>query len=171
MRHLNPGNSGGVLIDLQGRLIGIPTLAATDPQLGTVAQGSGFAIPSNRVQFIASQIIQNGKVLHGRLPHLGISRLQVLTARLAMREGLSMESGLLVGDVLPDGPAAQAGLLAGEVLVRISGTTLVDAESFAHALAGVKPGQPVQVVIANDSGRRTVRITPGELSVSEPGIL
>jgi S1-C subfamily serine protease len=61
---INPGNSGGALVDLQGHVIGIPTLTAIDPQFRTPANGVGFAIPSNRVQFIAPQIIETGKVTH-----------------------------------------------------------------------------------------------------------
>jgi S1-C subfamily serine protease len=57
---INPGNSGGALVDLQGNLIGIPTLTAIDPEFNTPANGVGFAIPSNRVKSIVSQIIQAG---------------------------------------------------------------------------------------------------------------
>ncbi len=59
---INPGNSGGALVDLAGNVVGIPTLAATDPQLGGAATGIGFAIPSNIVTDIANQLIANGKV-------------------------------------------------------------------------------------------------------------
>ena len=67
---INPGNSGGALVDIQGRVIGIPTLAASDPQLGGAAAGIGFAIPSNTVKDIAGQIVKHGKVveLEPRLP-------------------------------------------------------------------------------------------------------
>ena len=57
---INPGNSGGALVDLQGNLVGIPTLTAIDPEFNTPANGVGFAIPSNRVKSIFSQIIQTG---------------------------------------------------------------------------------------------------------------
>ena len=60
---INPGNSGGALVDLQGQVIGIPTLAATDPQLGGgAAAGIGFAIPSNTVRDLAAQLIGQGRV-------------------------------------------------------------------------------------------------------------
>ena len=71
---INPGDSGGALVDLQGRLVGIPTLAAADPRLGTAAQGIGFAIPSNRVTFITQQIIEDGKVTHSGRPYIGIAQ-------------------------------------------------------------------------------------------------
>jgi S1-C subfamily serine protease len=162
---INPGNSGGALVDLQGRLAGIPTLAATDPRLGTAAQGIGFAIPSNRVMYIAKQIIASGKVAHSGLPYLGVSGLQVVTAPLAERYGLSVESGILIGEVVSSGPAAQAGLQAGDVLVRLGGAAVVDESSFADALAWVKPGQRVAVTVASQGGQRTATLSVGELSV------
>src|SRR5256886_6735666 len=69
---INPGNSGGALVDLQGNLIGIPTLTAIDPEFNAPANGVGFAIPSNRVNFIATQIIQTGKVTHTGRAALGV---------------------------------------------------------------------------------------------------
>jgi S1-C subfamily serine protease len=60
---INPGNSGGALVDIQGRVIGIPTLAAIDPELGGSAPGIGFAIPSDRVLDIAGQIVARGETL------------------------------------------------------------------------------------------------------------
>jgi S1-C subfamily serine protease len=60
---INPGNSGGALVDITGRVIGIPTLAATDPELGGSAPGIGFAIPGNLAADIAGQIVAHGKVV------------------------------------------------------------------------------------------------------------
>ena len=59
---INPGNSGGALVNLAGQVIGIPTLAAADPQIGGAAAGIGFAIPSDTVTSIAAQLIATGKV-------------------------------------------------------------------------------------------------------------
>ena len=74
---INPGNSGGALVDLYGRLVGIPTLAAQDPEQGTAAQGIGFAIPVNRVRVVTAQIIAHGKVTNSGRAFLGISELDV----------------------------------------------------------------------------------------------
>src|SRR5579859_2313190 len=69
---INPGNSGGALVDLDANLIGIPTLAATDPQLGSgAAAGIGFAIPANTVKLIAGQLIAQGKVTNSGRAALG----------------------------------------------------------------------------------------------------
>ena len=70
---INPGNSGGALADLEGRVIGIPTLAATDPELGGAAPGIGFAIPSNLVKDIATQIIRFGHVVNSHRAYLGVA--------------------------------------------------------------------------------------------------
>jgi putative serine protease PepD len=61
---INPGNSGGALVDIQGRVIGIPTLAAIDPELGGSAPGIGFAIPSNVVLDVAGEIVARGRVVN-----------------------------------------------------------------------------------------------------------
>jgi hypothetical protein len=69
---INPGNSGGALVDLNGQVVGIPTLEATDPQLGGAAGGIGFAISSNRAMFIANQLIAGGKVTNSGRAYLGV---------------------------------------------------------------------------------------------------
>ena len=96
---INPGNSGGALVDIEGRVIGIPTLAATDPQLGGgSAPGIGFAIPSNLVKDIAGQIVAHGKVVDSHRAFLGV------------RVGETNGNGVLVGSVDSGGPAAKAGM-------------------------------------------------------------
>lgn len=77
---INPGNSGGALVNLAGQVIGIPTLAATDPQLGGAAAGIGFAIPSDTVTSIAGQLINTGKVTNSGRASLGISAQTVADA-------------------------------------------------------------------------------------------
>jgi putative serine protease PepD len=94
---INPGNSGGALVDITGRVIGIPTLAATDPELGGSAPGIGFAIPSNLVADIAGQIVAHGKVVDSNRAFLGI------------RGGETDGNGVLVGAVTLGGAAAKAG--------------------------------------------------------------
>jgi putative serine protease PepD len=69
---INPGNSGGALVNIGGSVIGIPTLAAADPQLGGAASGIGFAIPSNTVKSIASQLVKYGHVVNSGRPYLGV---------------------------------------------------------------------------------------------------
>ena len=127
---INPGNSGGALIDLQGRVVGIPTLAAANTQTGGTAAGIGFAIPSNTVTDIAGQIIHDGHVVNSHRAAIG--------ANLA---GSSTQGGAVVVAVEPGGPAARAGIAAGDVIEKIDGAPVGDATALATALAAHKPGE------------------------------
>ena len=160
---INPGNSGGALVDLHGRLVGIPTLAATDPRLGTAAQGIGFAIPSNRVSFITQQIIADGKVTHSGRPYLGVRGLQEVTPFVAAQYGLAVQNGMLIGGVEPQGPAERAGLRAGDVIVRLDGRPTRSEAAFGDVLARLRPGERVTVSVVGQGGERTVSVTLGEL--------
>ncbi len=162
---INPGNSGGALVDLQGRLVGVPTLQASDPRLGTAAQGIGFAVSSNRVAHIARQIIANGKVTHSGRPYLGVSGLREVTPALAAQYGLRAENGMRVGHVERDGPADRAGLRSGDIVTRLDGRPTLSETAFGDALARLKPGQRVPLVVTDDRGERTVHIALGELPV------
>ena len=148
---INPGNSGGALADIQGRVIGIPTLAATDPQLGgSAAPGIGFAIPSNLVRDIASQIIRNGHVVDSHRAYLGI------------RGGDTGGQGVYVGSVDRGSPAAKAGIHAGEVILSIGGRSTPTLDALTAVLARLRPGKTVPVGVLRQSGtRKTVRLTLG----------
>jgi S1-C subfamily serine protease/RsiW-degrading membrane proteinase PrsW (M82 family) len=150
---INPGNSGGALVDLQGQVIGIPTLAATDPQLGGgAAAGIGFAIPSNTVRDIATQLISQGKVTNSHRAYLGVEVAGTTSG------------GLLVTKVETGGPAAKAGIRAGELITAVDGTATPDPATLADVLAGLDPGQAVTVTIARHDGpRQTLRVALGQL--------
>jgi S1-C subfamily serine protease len=141
---INPGNSGGALVDIEGRVIGIPTLAATDPQLGGgSAPGIGFAIPSNLVKDIAGQIVKNGKVVNSHRAYLGI------------RVGDTNGNGVYVGSVTAGGAAAKAGIRVGDVIVSVDGTPTPTTAALSARLAGLKPGQKVPVVVKHQNGTKT----------------
>ncbi len=159
---INPGNSGGALVDLQGKVIGIPTLAAIDPQFKAPANGVGFAVPSNRVQFIAPQIMEMGKVTHTGRAALGVSVTNV-DATLAARDNLSVDHGVLITSVLPDGPAAQAGLKPGDVIVQIAGHAVNDVPSLGDALLRKNPGETVSVQVYRGNQQLRVDVKLGEL--------
>jgi S1-C subfamily serine protease len=138
---INPGNSGGALADIEGRVIGIPTLAATDPELGgSAAPGIGFAIPSNLVKNIARQIIEHGHVVDSHRAYLGV------------RVGETGGSGVLIGRVDPGGPAAKAGLRAGDVVVSIGGKKTPTIDVLTSVLSELKPGATVTVDYVTQSG-------------------
>jgi putative serine protease PepD len=148
---INPGNSGGALADIEGRVIGIPTLAATDPQLGgSAAPGIGFAIPSNLVKDIASQLVQHGHVVDSHRAYLGI------------QGGDTNGQGVYVGVVEPGGPAAKAGLQQGEVILSVDGHQTPTLDALTTVLSQLTPGKqvPVEVLLQN-GGRKTLQVTLG----------
>ena len=99
---INPGNGGGALIGLEGRVVGIPTLAAASPETGGAAAGIGFAIPSNTVTDIAGQIIRYGRVVNSHRAAIGASHCHSYS-----------QQGALIVAVQPGGPASNAGITAG----------------------------------------------------------
>jgi S1-C subfamily serine protease len=159
---INPGNSGGALVDLQGHVIGIPTLTAIDPQFRTPANGVGFAIPSNRVQFIASQIIETGKVTHTGRAALGV-KVTSVDEIVAVQHNLSVNHGAFIVSVVPNSPAAQANLMPGEVIVQIESKTVNDVPSLEDALIGKNPGESVSVKVYRGNQQLTLNVKLGEL--------
>src|SRR6266550_6645988 len=138
---INPGNSGGALADLQGRVIGIPTLAATDPELGgSAAPGIGFAIPSNLVKDIATQIIRNGHVVNSRRAYLGVE--------IGDTNGV----GVYVQSVTPGSPAAKAGLVAGDVIRSLNDHQTPTLDDFISVVSELKPGTIVTLAVVTQHG-------------------
>ncbi|WP_066932879.1 S1C family serine protease [Microtetraspora fusca] len=153
---INPGNSGGALVDMSGRVIGIPSLAAVDPELGA-APGIGFAIPSDTASDIANQIIKNGRVVNSHRAALGI---QVGTAV----DALGSPIGVLVGRVTNGGAAEQAGIRPGDVIVKVNDTPTPNTTALSEALARLQPGQSTKVTLLYPSGTTsTVTVTLGQL--------
>ncbi len=159
---INPGNSGGALVDLQGNVIGIPTLTAIDPEFNAPANGVGFAIPSNRVSFIAPQIISTGTVSHTGRAALNIG-VEPVDPNLAQMNNLSVNSGVLITSVQSGGAAAHAGLQAGDVIVQVDNTPVVDTSTFSDALLNKDPGNTVAVHIYRGTQQMTMNVTLGEL--------
>ncbi|HEX6481090.1 MAG TPA: trypsin-like peptidase domain-containing protein [Ktedonobacteraceae bacterium] len=159
---INPGNSGGALVDMQGNLIGIPTLSAIDPEFNTPANGVGFAIPSNRVSFIAPQIIANGSVTHTGRAALGVEVISV-DSTLAAQDNLAVDHGALISNVLPNGAAAAAGLKAGDVIVQIDNNQITDTNTLGSVLATHNPGDTVAIHIYRGNQQLTINVKLGEL--------
>ncbi len=144
---INPGNSGGPLADLNGSVIGINT--AMIP----FAQGVGFAIPVNTVKWVTNQILETGRVVR---PWLGISGAN-LNPALARRYDLPAETGVLVVEVDPRGPAYQAGLRVGDVLVQIGPQEVKQMKDVIEALSKLQVNQEAELsVIRLGMRRRTV---------------
>jgi S1-C subfamily serine protease len=154
---INPGNSGGALVNLAGQVIGIPTLAAADPQIGGAAAGIGFAIPSDTVTSIAAQLIATGKVTSSGRASLGISAQTVADAS-------GQPAGVGVAAVTPGGAAARAGITAGDIITALAGQSVASLAALQSILAAHKPGDRVQAHVSRDGTASTVTVTLGSLT-------
>jgi putative serine protease PepD len=154
---INPGNSGGALVDIHGDVVGIPTLAAVDPEMGGAAPGIGFAIPSDIVRDIAGQIVEHGHVVDSHRAALGVRVTTVVDA-----QGDPVGVGIV--DVETGSPAAKAGLKAGEIINALHDTKTPSTQALAVVLAQLRPGQQVAVAVTGQDGKtRTVTVTLGQL--------
>jgi len=154
---INPGNSGGALVNLDDQVIGIPTLAASDPQFGSgAAPGIGFAIPSSTVKRIADQIVRNGRVTDSGRAALGV------TVRGVVNQD-DQPAGTAIVSTVDGGAADDAGLRAGDVITRVGGTRITTAQSLSEALAAHEPGDKVQVTYTRDGSTETAEVTLGSL--------
>jgi serine protease Do len=149
---INPGSSGGPLIDAQGRLVGINTLIAS--QSGG-SQGIGFAAPSNIVRSIYEQIKTTGTVRRGEI---GV-RAQTIAPTLAAGLQLADTAGVILADVLPGGPAARAGLQIGDVVVAMDGKPMENARQFHVGVYRRRPGQTVTLTVLRGAAVQQVGVT------------
>jgi serine protease Do len=150
---INPGNSGGALVDIEGRLVGINTMILT--QSGG-SEGLGFAVPSNIVRFVIDQMRQSGFVLRGEI---GVEA-QTVTTGLAAALGLARDSGVLLADVLPGGPADTAGLKIGDIVLSLNGKPMENARQFHVNLyrQGVSSIVTLQVLRGADTLEKVVML-------------
>jgi serine protease Do len=136
---INFGNSGGPLIDGQGRVVGISTAI----QRGEMAEGIGFAIPINEARKAAEELRAGGSVKRG---YLGITMNNVgITEKNKAYYDLPDANGVIVGSVTPDGPAADAGLRRNDVIRKIDGVPVKDNQDLLAMIASRKPGETVKL--------------------------
>jgi Do/DeqQ family serine protease len=148
---INPGNSGGALVDLNGKLVGIPSEIYSQSG-GSI--GIGFAIPAAMVKFIAAQA-KNGGVV--KRPWLGAS-LQAVTPDLAESMGLKVPTGALVAAVTPNGPAAKAGLKVGDVVTGIDGIATDDPDAFGYRFSTKPLGTTTDVSVERGGAKLSVTL-------------
>jgi serine protease Do len=153
---INMGNSGGALVDAQGRLIGINTaiLSRTGGN-----QGVGFAIPINMGRMVMEQLISGGRVARG---YLGV-KLQELTPDLAESLELQDQSGALVGEVMEGAPAAEAGIKPGDLVVEYNGRKVADYRQLRLMVSQTPPKSKATFKVLRDGKTRTVNVTLAEL--------
>lgn len=142
---INLGNSGGPLIDLNGRVVGVNT-AIMSRSGGSM--GIGLAIPINSVEMVRDELLASGVVNRG---FVGVS-MQDLTPDMAEAFGVEPYSGVLVQEVLPDSPAEKAGLQQGDIIVRYDGQAVDSATGFRTRVAFTKPGETRDIVVLRGGG-------------------
>jgi len=148
---INPGNSGGPLVDLHGRVVGINTAIATR---NGGNEGIGFAIPINMAKTIMDSLIHHGEVVRG---WMGVA-IQPLNETLAKSFGRESTDGALIGDVLPNGPAAEAGLKPGDIVVKFGKTDIRDVQQLRNLAAATEPGTKVKVEVERKGKPLTVSL-------------
>jgi len=156
---INPGNSGGALADLDGRVIGINT-AIVSPSGGNV--GVGFAIPIDLASRVMDDLISNGHITRG---YVGLM-LQDLTADLAAGLGLPRAEGVLVADVVADGPGDHAGIERGDVIVAFEGEKIEDGRQLRNRVADAQPGTSARFTVLRNGKERDFTVVLGERPAS-----
>jgi putative serine protease PepD len=154
---VNPGNSGGALVDSRGRVIGITSSIAS---LGAVAGSSqsgsiglGFAIPINAAKDVADQLVKGGTAQHA---WMGVS----LSEGTAAADGAQRQAAILQS-VAADGPSAKAGLKTGDAVIAIDGEAVSGADSLVAQIRERKPGATVALTVVRDGSTQKVDVTLG----------
>ena len=156
---INRGNSGGPLVNLAAEVIGINTLVVRGSGFGgDIAEGLGFAIPSNTARAVADQIIQKG---YFSRPYIGI-QWQPITPRIAAYYNLPVEWGVFITEVVPASPASRGNLRQGDIITRMGDVPLDSEHSFINALFTYSPGETIVLEVVRDSKTMELEVTFGE---------
>jgi S1-C subfamily serine protease len=152
---LNPGNSGGPLVDSHGYVIGVNTAVILP------AQGLCFAVSSNLAKLVVGKLILEGRVRRG---YLGIGAQGVtLPAKWLNVLELPTKGGIQVQSVEPDGPANNSGLLVGDVLLQFEGKPIASVDDLHKALDESSIGRSANLWLLRDGALKSVAVVPGEL--------
>jgi S1-C subfamily serine protease len=152
---ISPGNSGGPVVDSDGRVIGISE-AYIPPQRGAVALG--FAIPAPTVVEVVDELIRDGEATH---TYVGLQPAPI-TPQIAEQLGLGSVRGVLVLDVVAGGPAQAAGLRPGDVVTAVSGEPTDRVEDFLAAIRPLSPGDAVTLTVVRDDTEHALRVVLGK---------
>jgi serine protease Do len=151
---INPGNSGGPLLNIRGEVIGVNTMIAT--QSGGY-QGIGFALPMNMAVKVYNDIIRTGRVTRGSI---GISWSK--NDKPDLMRALGTNHGVLVSDVIPNGPAQKAGLKAEDIILSLNGKSVKDGDDLVNRVAALPIGSPASVSVDRSGKKVDFSLTIGD---------
>jgi len=152
---INRGNSGGPLVNLDGRLVGLNTAILSS---SGGFQGIGLAVPSNMAMRVMESLINEGRVVRG---YLGVS-IQDLTENIAQAFGLEQTGGALIGQVEGDSPADKAGLEAGDVITSMDGRAINSSTELRNRVAATPPDTRVKLGILRGDNKLDIEVKLGE---------
>ncbi len=154
---VNPGNSGGALVNVRGELVGINTAIVSGGSGGN--QGVGFAIPVNMAHAVMEEILKHGKVTRG---YLGVT-IQAVTPEIAKAfEMTGQPRGALVADVAKSSPAERGGMMKGDIILELNGTQVIDSQDLRLRVAMMTPGSSVRLKVLRDRHEREIAIALSE---------
>jgi S1-C subfamily serine protease len=153
---INPGSSGGPLVNLNGEVIGINTAIASPSGSNT---GVSFSIPINLVKRVSGELLRTGRVSRG---YLGMQLSNSFEPAQALRLGLDRVQGALVEVVYPNSPAAQAGLQTGDVILELDTMLVKNENHLINAISNQPAGKSVSLTIWRDGKRSTLHATIGD---------
>ena len=151
---LNPGNSGGPLVNAHGEVVGINTAIIA------MAQGIGFAIPSGTASWVLTQLISSGRVKRG---YIGIAGAQRPLSRRAVRfHGLTTTQAVEVVHVQPGGPASEAGVMLGDLIVGIGDAAVSSVDDLHRFLTEWPPARPLMLTLLRRTEKLRLSVVPAE---------
>ena len=151
---INRGNSGGPTFDVYGRVVGVNT-AIFSPSGGSV--GIGFAIPAEVADAVTKQLISGGKIQRG---YIGAT-IQNFTPEMAEAQGMGVQKGAIVSDLVPGGPSARGGLTPGDVVVSINGVSIKSSSELTREVAKGKPGDTLRLDVIREGKHHVVEVRSG----------
>jgi S1-C subfamily serine protease len=151
---LNPGNSGGPLVNWRGEVIGVNTAVISG------AQGLCFAIAANTAQFVAGRLIRDGRI---RRSYVGVAGQNTPIARQIVRfYGLEVSSGILVATIEPDSPAAKSLLREGDIIIAVDGHNISGIDQLHRLLSEDRIGKDTALTVIRRTEKLEINVTPGE---------
>ena len=154
---INPGSSGGALINLSGEVIGVNTLIYNGPNGARPSQGLGFAIPVNHALSVAKALVSQRPVSSGK-PWMGVVGNN-LSAELSLAHNIPAKRGVIITSVVPGSPADQAGLRVGDAIVSCGVKSVLSLTDFLSQIESCKPGDTLELGIWRRGKKTSVKVT------------